>query len=41
MVQQNMVHGYYSGTDLMLRNVTNQLLRIFTFTAMKVSLWFE
>ena len=36
-----MLFGYYSGTDLMLRNTTNQLLRIFVFTAMKVSLWVE
>jgi hypothetical protein len=32
-----MFFGYYSVTDLMLRNTTNQLLRIFVVTAVKVS----
>ena len=29
-----MVLGYYSGTDLMLRNITNELRRTFVVTAM-------
>jgi hypothetical protein len=36
-----MVFGYYSGTDFMLRKITNQLWRNFVVTVMKVSLWFE
>ena len=36
-----MVFRYFSVTDHMLRNIANQLLLIFVFTAMKVSLWFE
>jgi len=36
-----MVHVYYNGTDIMLRNVTNQMRLIFMFTAMTFSLWFE
>jgi len=32
-----MVFGYYNGTDLMLRNITEQLLWMFVVTAMKVS----
>jgi len=35
-----MVFRYNNVNDLMLRNIINQLLRMFVFTAMKVILWF-
>jgi hypothetical protein len=40
-VRQSMFLGCYSGTDLMLGNVSIEMGRIFVFTAMTVSLWFE
>jgi len=36
-----MVFRRYSGTDLMLRNIINELQRIFLVTAMTVSLLFK
>jgi hypothetical protein len=36
-----MVFNYYSSTDVMLKNVTNQLRRIFVVAVMKVIFLFE
>ena len=36
-----MVLGYYSGSDLMLINIRNQMWGICMFTAMNIILWFE
>jgi ADP-glucose pyrophosphorylase len=35
------VFGHYNIIDLMLRNIINQLQRIFVVTAVTVGLWFE
>jgi hypothetical protein len=36
-----MVLRYYSGTDFMLGNVSNEMRRIFVVTAMTVIVWVE